>query len=1316
MPRNIQYIIALLVFLIGPIIPAGAFQITDVRYLTHPDGLSSQRIFTIIEDQYGAIWISTKAGVDRYNGHSIKNYTLTGDFYFGDMAGRTVRLFQDKRGYIWAYDNTGRIYKYSPIYDRFDQELKLGDFIHESIMLNKYVRSSDGKELFGLTKGLYMKDKSGSIKPAMKGVVVNDMVEVGNTWFIGTSSGLGVLKNGRKVSMHPSFKNTNIQTLLYDKETAKLLIGTFNDGLRLMDMSTQKVSHVNSENDIFTNPIRSILKLNANTMAIGIDGSGIYTVDLRNNKVELLINSEDNNGFSLHGNGIYAMLKDRQGNLWAGSYTGGVTHIALTDSPSRIITHERGNPNSLANDNVNAIAENVNGDIWYATDRGVSIFLKSGRWIHALNKYVGVTLCSSENGNMLLGTYGEGIFVLDKNGRVLKLLNKQSGNLTSNYIFSIKKDHSGNYWVGALDGELMNLDGNGKLKQRYPVNLVLSVTVIDDYRIAAATVDGFYIIDKNKHTAERYASSQEQIRNNVSAYIIPMLFNANGTVWLGTEGGGLNLYNIKTRKILRSYKTSDGLPSNDIYSLQSDSQGRLWVSTGNGVAVINDSVVLSLNYLKGVEKEYNKSAAIRLKNGDFIFGGISGAVRLSPSEINMINYPAPLRITGFVIDGISEEKKDKLMLAVHEGLEKEQLTLAYKQNTFTVNFESINLRYQDDIAYRYILEGYDNGWSYISVNGTAIYKNVNPGKYMLRIRSVRKCDGSIIDEKKVAISVSQPWWSSWWAWIVYAVLIVMTGYYIFRYKWYQLQKEHNEDKIRFFVNTAHDIRTPVTLVMAPLDDIRKEEKLSPNATYLLDVARQNIRKLNTITTQLMEFEKIDSGNHLLKPNTIDLRDILLDEIGCFQDVCDRKNINLSLTLPDFPANILGDNHLLEMIFDNLISNACKYTNSGGYIKVVLSATKNKVTAEIIDSGIGIPQSDHKYAFFKVFRAQNAVETQEIGTGFGLIQVKRIVKMLRGTIDFKSVEGEGTTFTVNFKRVYDEAINSSRQSPVSSLSDNIDYVLSNTDDEPNHNKDITVLIVEDNDDLRQYLGKTFSSEYNVILMPTADDALSYLSEEYPDLIISDVMMPGTQGDDFCRAVKNNPETAGIPVILLTAKAGHDSIVTGLQKGADDYIAKPFSTEILKLKVRGAIENRNRLRSYLIAQAVTQVTSDKADNQIDHTDENKPEPELSGSDRKFMERITEIVVSNMSDTDFSIDILCREMAMSRTLLYGRLKSLTGKAPQEFIRILCLERAADLLRQGMSVTDVAEATGFINAKYFSTIFKKHFGVQPSKFIEKG
>ena len=1290
-----------------------AIPITDVKYLTSAEGLSSHRVFTIIEDGDGAVWISTKAGVDRYNGHEIKNYTLVGDFYYGDMAARMIQLYQDANGEIWAYDNTGRIYKYSRIHDRFDIEQKLGDAISGNIMLNKYIKSKGGKDIFGLTKGLYVKNENREIELLLADVDVNDIAEVEQDLFIGTTSGLLLLIKGKYASMITPFENKNIQTLFYDKEENELLIGTFNDGLWMMDLDTQKAVHVNSENEIFTNPIRSILKLNPNTVAIGIDGSGIYTIDRNSNCIDLLINSEDTNEYSLYGNGIYTMQMDRQGNLWAGSYTGGVSLLTLADSPSKLITHKRGNSQSLANNNVNAVAENVNGDIWYATDRGVSIFQsRCSRWIHTLQKSVGVTLCPSGNGNMVLGTYGEGIFVLDKNGNVLRCLNKQSGDLTSNCIFSIKKDNTGDYWVGALDGDLMNLDGKGKLKQTYPITLVFSTAVIDNSRIAAATVDGFYLIDKNDGTTEHYACAQEQMPHNVSAYIIPMLFNEDGSVWLGTEGGGLNLYNPIDRKILLSYKVTDGLPSNDIYSLQRDSLGRIWVSTGNGIAVINDSVVSSLNYLNGVEQEYNKSSSTMLSCGDFIFGSTSGAVRFSPTDINMVDYKAPLRITGFVIDGIDEAEKDRLMPYIYTGLKEEKIQLSYNHKSFAVNFESINLRYQEDIAYRYILEGYDNSWNECGLSGVAVYKNVAPGKYILRLCSVRKCDGKIIDEKQVKIAVSRPWWSSWWAWMLYGLLIVLTGYFIFRYKWYQLQKRNHEDKIRFFINTAHDIRTPLTLAMAPLEDLQKEEKLSPNGTYLLSVARQNIRKLNTITSRFLEFEKIDSGNHLLKPITIDLRHILQEEVGCFQNLCDKKNISLSLVLPETPACISGDSYLLEMMFDNLMSNACKYTPAGGFVKIVLTTTKNKVMVEIKDSGIGIPANEHKHIFSDIHRARNARESQEPGTGFGLLQVKRITKMLKGNIAFRSVEGEGTTFSVSFGRVYADTSFHTRQATFSDPAEAVWSIIDPMQGTPVGDKSVTILIVEDNDDLRHYLSKIFSPQYNVVTMSTADNAQIYLKTAYPDLIISDVMMPGTQGDDFCRAIKDNPETSGIPVILLTAKSNHDSIVSGLQKGADDYVAKPFNTEILKLKAKGLIENRNRLRDFLLKQAVVQVVPDKQDHTSNKPVKGSDELELSENDRDFMVKVTEIIIQNLSDTEFNIDTLCMEMAMSRTLFYSRLKSLTGKAPQEFIRILRLERAADLLRQNVSVTEVAEATGFVNVKYFSTIFKKQFGVQPSRF----
>ncbi|MEG1586006.1 MAG: response regulator, partial [Bacteroidales bacterium] len=490
-------------------------------------------------------------------------------------------------------------------------------------------------------------------------------------------------------------------------------------------------------------------------------------------------------------------------------------------------------------------------------------------------------------------------------------------------------------------------------------------------------------------------------------------------------------------------------------------------------------------------------------------------------------------------------------------------------------------------------------------------------------------------------------WNSWWAWILYILLLAITIYFIFRYKWYQLQKSYHEEKIRFFINTAHDIRTPLTLATAPLEDLQNEDNLSSNATYLLNIARQNIHKLNSITSRFLEFEKIDSGNYRLKPVTIDLRNILREEVGCFQNLCDKKNIRLSLTMPESPVCVSGDSYLLEMIFDNLMSNACKYTDANGFIKVVMTAFQNKVTVDIIDSGIGIPLNDHKHIFSDIYRAKNARDSQQPGTGFGLLQVKRIVKMLKGNIEFKSIEGEGTTFSVSFSRVYEDVEVQPKHTSASYPTDELAVSIPDRQNEINSDKDITLLIVEDNDDLRHYLSKIFASDYTVVAMSTADKAQVYLTTEYPDLIISDVMMPGMQGDDFCRTIKNTPETSGIPVILLTAKTNHDSIVNGLQKGADDYVAKPFSSEILKLKVKGLIENRNRLRNFLLKQAVDQVTPDRTTSVLEEKADSPKELDLSDSDHIFMVKVTDIVIRNLSDTEFNIDTLCLEMAMSRTL---------------------------------------------------------------------
>ena len=1305
----------------------------DIRHIGYTEGLSSQRVFSIVEDNQGAIWIATKVGIDRYNGQTVKSYTLPGDFHYGDMAGRRLRLLYNERyGGLWAYDHTGRIYSYSVSNDCFEQYLFLGEFISGEIILNKLCLDHNGTLWMGLSKGLYKKEADGRLISIVPEQYVNDIASTGKSLFVGTSTGILQLSHSGLSQPHWLIEGKDVQTLFCDVAKDELWIGTFNNGLWVMNLNTSSLLSLEGQGSGFLNPIRAITIYDTHTILVGIDGGGVYSVDRDSKKAHLLMSTEDSTDIFLRGNGIYAITKDRQGNIWIGSYSGGVSVAILSRYLITILAHERGNPQSLVNNNVDDIEENINGDLWFATDDGISIRnASSHRWNHILRGNVIITLCKDEKGSVWVGTYGDGVYLLDSRGQVIRHFTKQSGALTTNHIFSIRQDMDGDLWVGGLDGDLLIMDKEGRHKQSYNIKWVNSIEVLKHDQIAVATVNGFYLVNKRSGDIQHYATFQEFHNQNASAYIITMLFNDDNTVWLGTEGGGLNLYNMRTRTT-RTFTTKEGLPSDDVYSLQMDSRGRLWVSTGKGLALIENFQVSNLNYLGDVGKEFNKSSFARLVDGRFVYGSTNGVVSILPNAIAATNYQAPLRFTGLTIEYLNAEEEKRLRPIIYDMLTNGTVRLDYSHNSFAITFESINHRFQRDIAYQYILDGYEKSWSDLSSNGMMRYTNVSPGSYLLKVRSLRQSNREIISERTLVLEVSQPWWNSWWAWVFYICIAGTIFYYIMRYNSNRLQKKYDEDKIRFFTDTAHDIRTPVTLIMAPLEDLHKEEGLSDKTLYLLELARNNTHKLYTLVTQLLEFEKVDTHKQRLILTPVNLNEILAEEVTSFQPLCDRKQLNLSLSLPSEDVYIMADRHMVEMMLDNLISNACKYTMPQGDVCLSLNCTKRKVNIEIKDSGIGIPKKDRKFLFSNVYRAENVRKSQEAGTGFGLLQVQRIIKMLQGKITFQSEENKGSIFTITLKRMdsVPEPVSkpsiTSRGSLPTEVTDITERENSETININRPGEKNTLLIVEDNEALRYYLRKTFEYDYRVVDVSDGQEALSYLSNEYPDLILSDVMMPGIQGDELCKLVKDNPDTSGIPFVLLTAKVSYDATVEGLKKGADDYISKPFSTEILKLKVQSLINNRNRQRDFFMRQVIKLVEADNGytnnesqemEQTIEIFDSKAGESStniLSESDRKFVMRASQLVIENISNTEFSINILCREMAMSRTLFYSRLKSLTGNGPQEFIRIIRLQKAAELIKEGKNVTEVAVETGFVNTKYFSSLFKKQFGVQPSKYSE--
>ena len=1309
--------------------------IFETQHLNTSDGLSSQRVFSIIEDKHGAIWISTKVGIDRYNGNSIKNYTLPGQYYNGDMAGRILSLFYSDEFGLWAYDQTGKVFKYSAKDDIFILVYVLDQLIQESITLNKFSIDDLGNFWFGTQNGAYKIDKNGELHIMLTNKYVTDIISTGDINFIASSQGLYQLLSDSSDEIRQLDPDIYVQSIYYDSATKELWIGTFNDGLMVLNMNTDQWILI-KHNLGSLNPIRSIIAYDDHTLLVGIDGGGVYSINKTNYQAKQFMGITDNIlRTRLQGNGVYTIKKDSQGNIWVGSYTGGVSVAILLHNPSTILTHEIGNINSLIDNNINNIEENIDGNIWFSTDSGISICnIHTRKWQHILNGIVITAVCKGENGTMWASTYGNGIYHLNKQGKVIGHLSTKSKDLTTNYILSIHFDADNNLWIGGLGGKLVLINEKKNYRQLYDIDWVQSIQSVGSDTLAVATVYGFYLINKQDGTVNQYATDKYYQDMNASSYIISMLFNDDNTVWLGTEGGGLCLYELITGKVKSILTIQDGLPSNDIYSLQRDEKDRIWVSTGKGLAMVQDYRVSNFNYIDGVDKAFNKSSFCKLSNDYVVYGSTSGAIFLNTEKLNNTEYNAPIRFTEMTIKNLSPEQTDILYPDIYDMLISGELNLKYEYNSFFINYESINYCYRRDIVYQHILEGYDKSWSNPVNQGVAQYTNVIPGSYKFKIRSLRNSDGKIISEDEIMIDIAQPWWNSYFAWFLYLCLLITVFYYILRYKNNQMQKKYDEDKLKYFITTAHDIRTPVTLVMAPLEDLSKDDSLSPKATHLLELARNNTHKLYSLITRLLEFEKIETYQDQLNFTPQCLNSLLEAEAVNFKSYFDQKQQNLKLILPDEKVYVSADKNMLEILFDNLMSNACKYTSHKGKIELRLSVNKKTAVIEVADNGIGIPGKAQRHLFKSVYRADNVISSEYVGNGFGLLQVQRIVTALHGKVSYKSEVGFGTTFKVVLNRMNETIDGENLHGDITEKTYNQDNSIIRSPEKQKSSSDMidiedrdTILIVEDNEQLRNYLCSIFDKSYRVIDKPDGQAALDYLSEEYPDLILSDVMMPGIQGDELCHRIKTNPETEGIPFILLTAKVNHDAMVAGLKNGADDYIPKPFSAEILRLKVQGLLENRKRLRNYLMRQSLQQVYDSQSEvlnneNISEIVTDSTPEElfndfqtkvEISESDSLFVKQATQIIIANIDNTDFTINMLCQDMGMSRTLFFSKLKSLTGKAPQDFIRMIRLQKAVELLRTGMTVSEVACETGFVNTKYFSTLFKKEFGIQPSKFV---
>lgn len=735
------------------------------------------------------------------------------------------------------------------------------------------------------------------------------------------------------------------------------------------------------------------------------------------------------------------------------------------------------------------------------------------------------------------------------------------------------------------------------------------------------------------------------------------------------------------------------------------------MSTENGVTCFFTKEKVFHNWTRGeglLPAYFNAASGTLRKDKSFVFGSTDGAIEI-PKNVRFPDYKFSRMIfSDFHISyqPVFPDGKDS---PLQDCIDRtEVLKLKHNQNTFSFNVSTINYDSPENTLYSWKLAGFYEKWTQPGVNNLIRFTNLPPGKYTLHIRALSKEEHDVVfEERTMKIIITQPFWSSWWAILFYVLLVIWGFSFIIRVINLRKQKKISDEKTQFFINTAHDIRTPLTLIKAPLEELMEEETLSEIGIIRTQTALRNVDSLLRLSSNLINFQRADVYSSKLCVSEYELNTYMKEVRDAFMNYASIKHIDFTYESTFNFLNVWFDKDKMDSILKNIISNSLKYTPENGKVSISVSNTNDSWKVVINDTGIGIPSTEQGKLFKLHFRASNAINSKVTGSGIGLMLVGKLVSLHGGKINVESVEHQGTTvkivFPINNKNLQSSGLKPSSESeietPELTAPGTFKYVVNAA-----NNADLQrILIVEDNDELRSYLISLLSPSYNVQACGNGKEALIIVKEFWPELILSDVMMPEMRGDELCIAIKNDIETSHIPILLLTALGEEKNILEGLAIGADEYIIKPFNVTILRESIKNLLNNRALLRSrYANLEVDTMVPSAKGTNSLDW---------------KFISDVRKSIENNLDNSGLTVDVLCELHNMSRTSFYGKLKALTGLYPTAFIRNIRLKRAAELLKEGKhNVSEISDMTGFSDSKYFREVFKKYYKMSPTKYAKEG
>ena len=1329
------------------------------------NGLSQSTVLSIRKDHRGFMWFGTRDGLNRYDGRTIKQYkndptnpnSLISDDYIYTIA-------EDQRQKLWIGTQKGLSY-YSPRKDSFEQiNYEMAGKTDPSLFAVLYIfPSRDGKIWFGTNDGLFYFENAESREfkwfSKSDGLAGNEIYSiyedaVGNIW-VGTVTGLSKLtpsldketytiKSYFNDENDPMSLSANFVRTIAEDNKGQIWLGMEKGGVNLYQSSTDRFKRYTTENSRLTNDIvRKIYVTKDGIIWIGTmdglhvyhpftDSFAVYRQDPDNSK-SINDNSikdiyEDNNGsiwlgtnfggvnvahkntlvfdlfknnsytsHSISGNLISVMAKDNQGNLWVGTEGRGLNRYHPRTGSFHRYVYKAKSSHSIGSNTVKSIYVDKNNNIWVGlfegglelydpqTD-GFIHFRPNASDPHALNHGYISAIDGDADGKIWIGTSNKGLNIFDPITRVFSHINTSTvgRGLTSDYIRDILIDSKGNVWV--------------------------------------ATVLGINLLKKGE---TRFVSFVDDNNGLTSRYINCIAEDAKGNIWIGAHKGGLSVYDAQ-RNRFKNYSEEDGLVSNNVVAINFDRENNVWASTDNGLSVLNVEKQAFKTYTisDGLpSNEFSVNSSARGDDDKMYFGSYNGLVSFEPTNIRFNNNPpkivfAQLRLFNQPVDvntadGILDEDISF----------EDQLVFKASQNIFSIDFIAFNYINSERNQYAYKLEGFEQEWNYVD-NPSASYTNLPAGTYTLLVKAANN-DGVWTEiPKELAIKVLPPVYKTWWAYSLYIALFILLWYQVnkflrrqqkletelyYEHINHEKQEELYQNKLEFFTRISHEIRTPLTLIFAPLGRLIESTKQDTFINKQLYGIKANTERLLHLITELLDFRKIDTGNLQLRFQVVDLQSYCRHIFDFFGVQAEAKGINLAFASQEH-LFVKVDPQQMEKVIFNLISNALKHTREGGQITLRLRHDENSVFIDVEDNGIGIPLEDQEKIFDNFYQSKNDTG-QSTGWGIGLALAHHIVELHQGEITLtsreESVTRTGMTcFTVRLNRekvTEHDTINSVRNLPVQSAFDTEQpwlrqdvhvYEVARREEKPH-----AVLIVEDNDELRKFLAQALSGQYHILEAQDGAMGLDIALKEIPDIIISDVTMPHMDGFAFCRHVKQAETTSHIPVIMLTAMASDVHQIEGLQHGANIYLTKPFSVQLLELHISNLIKSTDALKE----KFGRQVTLMPNNVEIEHPEE------------KFLHKLVNVVEDHMEDTEFNVAALVDHMGMSQTVLYKKIKTLTGMTIIDFIKSLRLKRAAQLLaQQKLHIGEVAYSVGFNDRKYFSKEFKKQFGKSPSEYIE--